>query len=173
LRSWARTHGYDVGDRGRISQDVRDAFLAANGKGAATATAAPTGAAKAPAKKAVRPAAKKAAAKKPAAKKAAAKKSVAKKSAPKATTTSTPTTSAPAAPTTEVKAPATRPSFAPLPARATSAPVGATKPVASSDTSDGAQLKALLDKVSALESRVAGLERAPKAAKKGLFGRRS
>ncbi|CAN5555090.1 Lsr2 family protein [soil metagenome] len=30
IRSWARAHGYDVGDRGRIPQDASTAFRAAN-----------------------------------------------------------------------------------------------------------------------------------------------
>lgn len=30
LRDWARSNGYDVPDRGRVAQEVRDAFEAAN-----------------------------------------------------------------------------------------------------------------------------------------------
>lgn len=61
LRAWARSKGIDVGDRGRLSPEVLDAWHAAHGdNGGAT-----------PAKK---PAAKKPAAKKPAAKRPPAKK---------------------------------------------------------------------------------------------------
>lgn len=31
MREWARSNGYDVSDRGRISQKVRDAYAQANG----------------------------------------------------------------------------------------------------------------------------------------------
>lgn len=30
IREWARENGYSVGDRGRISQEIRDAYAAAN-----------------------------------------------------------------------------------------------------------------------------------------------
>jgi len=30
IREWARVNGYEVSDRGRISQDLRDAYTAAN-----------------------------------------------------------------------------------------------------------------------------------------------
>ena len=61
VRSWAQSKGMDVGDRGRLSAELHEAYRQANG-GKATAVAAP-------AKKA---AAKKAPATKPAAKKAPA-----------------------------------------------------------------------------------------------------
>lgn len=32
VREWARANGFVVGDRGRLSQDVRDAFTEATGR---------------------------------------------------------------------------------------------------------------------------------------------
>jgi hypothetical protein len=59
IREWARAHGFDVSDRGRIPQPVQDAYLAAqNG-------ATQNGAAQAEAVKAPRTRAKKAAASQP------------------------------------------------------------------------------------------------------------
>lgn len=40
LRSWARAHGMDVGDRGRLSPEVRAAWDAAHGAGGPAATEA-------------------------------------------------------------------------------------------------------------------------------------
>lgn len=73
IRVWAQANGFEVGDRGRLSVEVREAYVKAN----------PSSPSKAPAKKgaAAKPAAKKAARKAPA-KKAAAPKAAPAKRAP-------------------------------------------------------------------------------------------
>lgn len=40
VREWARAHGFTVGDRGRFSRQVLDAYAAAHGAGAVERAAA-------------------------------------------------------------------------------------------------------------------------------------
>ena len=173
LRSWARANGYDVGDRGRISQDVVDAFTAATGSTVTTAKKAAKKAAKRPAaKSAGRPAAKTAPRKAAAAGKAAGKSAA----RPAAVRTATAGSRTESAKDDGVKADlAATPQVVPaLDEAKGTGPVGGpvTKTPSAGSAAQPSDLAALADTVRALEARVAGLERAA-AAPKRRFGRRS
>ena len=151
LRGWARANGYDVGDRGRISQDVVDAFVAAGGKAAPR----PAGA---------KPAAKKAATKAP---KKAARKAPSARKAPARSTAGTGARGRASAGASAQPEPAGSTAGAkPTPSGSTSA---VPSPAASAERTP---LDTLAGQVRALEARVAGLERAASAPRR-LFGRRS
>ena len=147
VRQWARTKGWEVGERGRLSPDVLAAYAAAHGGPPVKAAAK-----KAPAKKA----AKKAPAKRAAARKAPARKAATKAPAKRALATK------PAAVATPPVARET-PSFR-QPERVTSAPAV---------TMDSARVAALEEQIAKLSARLERIEAARAASsKRGFFSRK-
>ena len=135
VRTWARENGYQVADRGRLPADLTDAYLAANG---GRRKAAP---------------AKKAAVKKAApAKRATSTRNIAAEqaAAPKAAAPKDP---APKAPAPKAEAPAPAPEKTPRP-----------KP---SLVNDDRRLVALGEEIKALTQRVEALEKAAGGSKSG------
>lgn len=183
LRSWARAQGMDVGERGRLSPDVLEAWTHAHGRGGAPASPATTkGPAKAVAVKKVTPSA---------VKKAPAKKAPAAKAPARAVKAAVPAAKA-AAPAAKAAAPAAK-AAGPAPAAKASpaakvvarkaaaakkaAPAAAATPapeaVAPTTTPAAApvdHVAELQKAVAALTARVEALESKP--AKKGLFGKK-